>query len=191
MADKAAKKVSAKGELRRRHRSIIDSGVLGRLRSEGRLMACYVLYWADFEKCTLRMSCRGAARSLGVSPTAAARGVQQLLDASVLTLVEKGTNGNRCVYEITSPTVQASAHDPCTERTQGVYGAHTRRVRSAHEVCAPRTQAVCSAHTSGGRLSSIPIGFSINTNGGINKDKPAGSCGSEPPDPPSAKEGNK
>ena len=188
MADKFGKKQSPKGELRRRHRALIDAGLLGRLGSEGRLMACYVLYWADFEKCTLRMSCRGAARGLGVSPTTASRGINQLLEAGVLKLTEKGSNGSRNVYEI-ALAEQPCAHDPCTERTQGVYGAHTRHVRSAHEVCAPRTPVVYSAHTTGVRITSIPIGFSINTNGGINRDKPAGPCGSEPPDPPSAKEG--
>ena len=152
---------SAKGELRRRHRALIEAGIVARLRSEGRLMLCYALYWASFDKCTVSFSFRGAAKMLGVQPNAAMRGVRQLVEAGALAELPADGRSSRRQYEIL-PTIGAhtsgvrGAHEPCT-------GAHTSGVRSAHERCAQRTRAVYGAHTSRVRLSSISLGNSVIT----------------------------
>lgn len=131
---------SAKGELRRRHRALIETGVVARLRSEGRLMLCYALYWASFEKCTVSFSFRGAAKMLGVQPTAAMRGVRQLVEAGAIAELPPDGQSSRRQYEILLPAGAHTsgvrgAHEPCTERTHGVDRAHTSGVRSAHPRC--------------------------------------------------------
>jgi hypothetical protein len=64
--------------MRRRHERIIRSGALARVRSEGRLVFGIALCWADYGKCTFRMSVRGAATVAGVHPTTVRRGLTSL-----------------------------------------------------------------------------------------------------------------
>jgi hypothetical protein len=179
MAEKKKRDPSAKGELRRRHRALIETGVLARLRSEGRLMLCYALYWANFEQCTVSFSFRGAAKMLGVQPNAAMRGVRQLLEAGALAQLPADGQSSRRQYEILpSNGAHTSgvrrAHEPCT-------GAHTSGVQSAHERCAQRTRAVYGAHTSRVRLSSISLGNSIITQREIQGKSAPDRGGLEPP----------
>jgi len=150
---------------------------MARLGSEGRLMACYALYWADFEKCTLKLSIRGAAKVLGVSPNGVRRGIQQLLDAGVLLLVSKGTGSGRSQYELATP-----GHEACALRTRSVTPPVTRRDRSAHEACTERTRSVYGAHTLRDPYSNISIGIQGNTNRDIQSANPPGSAGQEPAD---------
>ena len=130
------RKPTARGELRRRHRALISGGSLGRMGSEARLMVCYVLYWADFEKCTLKMSIRGAAKVLGVTPNGVRRGIQQLLDEGVLILVSRGSGSNRSQYELAPPPGHAtgalgprSVTPPVTTGDRGAHVACTERTR--------------------------------------------------------------
>ena len=172
------RKPSAKGELRRRHRSLLSGGVLGRLGSEGRLMACYALYWADFEKCTLRLSIRGAAKVLGVSPNGVRRGIQQMLDEGVLILLAKGTGSQRSQYELAAPP----GHEACALRSRSVTPPVTPRDQSAHVACTERTRSVYGAHTLRDPYSNISIGIQGNTNREIQSANPPGSAGQEPAD---------
>jgi hypothetical protein len=176
MADDKTK--NARGELRRRHKAILESGRMAALGSEGRLMLCYALHWADYEKCTLRMSVRGAAKFLGVRPTSVHRGIHQLLDASVLMLADKATGGARSVYELVVPA-DGGAHVACTPCTRSVSAPYTRRVQSAHEAWTARTQGVYSAHTLRVPLQVIPIGIQ-DTNGEFNQDTSPDSAGRKP-----------
>ena len=118
------KKQSPKGELRRRHREWLQFGRLAALGSEGRLVACYALYWADFETCTVKMSARGAAKMLGVGPTSVTRGLRQLVEAGMFQLVKPCSTTSRAVYEIKIPP-EEGAHTVCTGRTRSVCAAHT------------------------------------------------------------------
>jgi hypothetical protein len=172
------KAASKKGELRRRHRALLEGGRVAALGSEGRLMLSYVLYWADFEKCTIRMSVRGAAKFLSVRPNSAQRGIRQLLDASVLMLLEKAEGGGRAVYELSLPQPEP-VHEACAPRTRSVCAPHTRRVQSAHEAWTARTRSVDSAHTPRRRLQDIPIGNQF-TNGEFNDDQTPDAAGEEP-----------
>lgn len=162
------KEKTDRGEMRRRFKALIASGTLGRLRSEGRLMACYILYYADFTTCRVRVSGRGAATTMGVSPTTVRRGVSQLMEASVLSLVA-GETGSRPTYEVLLPPGNGG-HEPCAERTRAVSGVVTSRVRSVHERCARRTRAVSTVDTSGDPIQVFPIGSNL-TNWG-NTDSP-------------------
>ena len=170
MAEKPAAKARPKdprGELRRRHRAFVESGTLASLRSEGRMMAFYVFCWADFRTCLLKVSLRGAARTIGVSPNSVSRGVQQLVQANALKLIRKTATG-RSEYEILMTQKESEGvHEPCTARTRAVDGAHTARVRSGHTVWTERTRAVGAAHTARDPLQVIPLGIPSNTKGGI------------------------
>jgi hypothetical protein len=169
------RKPSAKGELRRRHRALLSAGVLAGLGSEGRLMACYVLYWADFEKCTLKLSLRGAAKVLGVSPNGVRRGVQQMLDAGILLLISKGAGSGRSQYEFAPP-----GHEACALRTRSVTPPVTTGDRSAHVACPERTRSVYGAHTLRDPYSNISIGIQGNTNREIQSANPPVAAGEEP-----------
>ena len=136
--DRQEKKPSPKGELRRRWRAWMEDGSMGRLRSEGRLMALYVLLRADFEKCTVRFSTRGAARFMSVGVTTARRGVSQLVAAGILEVLEKGDGTTQSTYGFADPDTSGArpGHGSCPERARLVSGARTSGVRSAHERCA-------------------------------------------------------
>lgn len=169
------------GEMRRRVKAQMLAGIPGRLRSEGRLMAFYVFYFADFRTCRLKIGVRGAARVLGVRPTSVRRGIDQLVEAGFLSVAERGSSLSRTLYEVHQPP-QAGGHEPCTDCTPAVSTPYTSRVRSVHERCAPRTRAVSSAHTSGDPLQVIPIGSSNITNGGITNSPSPVRAGASPAD---------
>jgi hypothetical protein len=172
------RKPTARGELRRRHRALISGGSLGRMGSEARLMVCYVLYWADFEKCTLKMSIRGAAKVLGVTPNGVRRGIQQLLDEGVLILVSRGAGSNRSQYELATPP----GHATCALGSRSVTPPVTTGDRSAHVACTERTRSVYRAHTLRDPYSNISIGIQGNTNREIQSPNPPGPAGKEPAD---------
>ena len=157
---------------------MLAGGALARLGSEGRLMACYVLYWADFEKCTMKVSIRGAAKVLGVSPNSVRRGLLQLADEGVLALVAKGTGSHRSQYEFMPPP----GHATCALRSRSVTPPVTRRDPSAHVACTERTRSVYGAHTLRDPYSNISIGIQGNTNRDDQSANPPGSAGEEPAD---------
>jgi hypothetical protein len=168
--------------MRRRYKALLTSGAIGSLRSEGRLLACYVFLYADFTTCRLRVSVRGAARTMAVRPTTVRRGLQQLVEASILAVAERGTTLSRTIYEVLPPPRQ-DGHEPCPARTRVVTTMNTSRVRSVHERCASRTRAVSKVDTSGDPLQVITIGIPSNTNGGIT-DSPPGLAGASQPGQP-------
>ena len=139
-------------------------------------MACYALYWADFEKCTLKISIRGAAKVLGVSPNGVRRGLQQLLDEGVLILLAKGIGSHRSQYEFACPP----GHEACALRSRSVTPPVTRRDRSAHVACTERTRSVYGAHTLRDPYSNISIGIQGNTNREIQSTNPPVAAGEEP-----------
>ena len=132
----ATEKPNPRGELRRRWRAFMQDGSIGRLRSEGRLMALYFFCWADFEKCTAKFAIRGAARTLGVRPMTAQRGVQQLLEAGILTMVLRGEGSADSIFGLGDPTTGGGRPD--------------------HGWLAQRLRAVCAPTTSGGRSAYEP-----------------------------------
>lgn len=166
-----------RGRMRRIWRGFLEDGTLGRLRSEGRLMALYALYWADFSECTLKFSIRGAAKSLGVQFTTARRGLTQLVDAGILEALGEPDSYGRVNYRFTEAHTSGVRpdHEPCAPPiTSGDQGAH--------EPCAPRTPPVIKAHTSRVRITRFPSGISRNTRMEINQTTPPASGGSGPPD---------
>ena len=126
----AEKKTADRGEMRRRVKSLLTGGTVGRLRSEGRLMACYVFFFADFTTCHVRVSVRGAAKTMGVSPNTVRRGLQQLLEAAVVSLVEDAGR-SRATYEVLLP-LPSEGNEPCTKCTRAVCAPVTSRVRAGH-----------------------------------------------------------
>ena len=178
-----SKPQSENGELRRRCRAWLESGLLSRLGSEGRLVACYAFHWADFRSCTIKIGTRSAARMLGVSPTAVTRGIRQMVAQQALLMVSASV-GRRRLFEI--PAVQKAAdpvHEVCTDRARGVHTPYTRRVRSGYEVCTDRTRGVHKVYT-----PRTPIQLTIGnpiTNGELGIPL-AGLSGSEPDSRPEA-----
>jgi len=159
---------ASRGEMRRRHEEIIRSGVLRRVRSEGRLVFALALCWADYKTCQFRMSARGAATTAGVEPTTVRRGLAQLLEFGV---IEAGPTepGKRQRYRFRTP--QKGAHEPCAGGARVVSGgAHepcaggrTSGAQGAHEPCAGRAQGVSGARTGCAPYSSIVLKGSSRT----------------------------
>lgn len=167
---------TSRGEMRRRFKALIASGTLGRLRSEGRLMACYILYYADFTTCRVRVSGRGAAKTMGVGPNTVRRGVKQLVDASVIVPVADETT-SRPTYEVLLPTTNGD-NGSCPARARVVTGVGTSRVRSVHERCARRARAVPTVGTSGDPIQVFPIGSNLTNWGNTDSPEPdrGGAC---------------
>jgi hypothetical protein len=180
-----SKKKSRLGELRRRWQALLEDGTLARLRSEGRLVALYVFHRADWGRCDITFSIRQAAATMGVKPTAVQRGVRQMLDEGVLAVRERGQGNGKTRFEVVERTqaVCAAHTSRVRARTQAVDGAHTSGVQSAHEPCTERTQPVYTAHTPCGRYSVIPSGISVNTTVGQSADATtvSGPVASPPP----------
>lgn len=106
------------GEMRRRHEAIMRSGVMAKVRSEGRLVFAFGLMYADYASCEFKMSARGGAKVCVCQPTTFRRGIAQLRAAGVL---QKGrlTKNGRHLYRFVVPTF-GGAHEPCAEaRTTG------------------------------------------------------------------------
>ena len=140
----AEKKPSRRGELQRRWREMLEDGSLAALRSEGRLMALYVLHNADWATCEVRFSMRRAAKAMHVQPTTVRRGVAQLLDAKVVEVLGKpeGTGKTRFVVG---------------GRARAVRTPDTSRARSAHERCAECAQPVRAIHSYSVVVHLLPL----------------------------------
>lgn len=183
MSKHTLKAPSENGELRRRCRAWLENGLLSRLGSEGRLVACYAFHWADFRSCTIKIGTRSAARMLGVSPTAVTRGIRQMGAQKALVMVSTTTGGRR-LFEIPAvPNDAQPVHEVCTDRTRGVHTPYTRRVRSGYEVCTERTRGVHKVYT-----PRTPFQLSIgiqDTNGELEIPQ-AGMSGSGPDSRPEA-----
>ena len=168
MSEKESKNDHSSKEMRRRWRAVLEGGHLAALGSEGRLMASYVQYWADFSSCEVRFSMRYAARYLGVQVTTVRRGVSQLIAAGILGVVEASEGSGRTRYVVLE-RAQGVCAPPDTlrarERTQGVRAPDTLRARSEHEACAQRTQPVRAVGTLCARNKFISIGSPKRTNG--------------------------
>lgn len=147
--------------MRRRHERIIRSGALARVRSEGRLVFGIALCWADYAKCTFRMSVRGAAAVVGVHPTTVRRGITQLIEAGILE-VGSAEPGKRQRYRFRVPQ---GGHEPCPPRAHSVTSPRshtvpppvTPGVRAGHGVCAQGSPGVSSARTGCAPYSSIVL----------------------------------
>jgi DNA-binding transcriptional regulator YdaS (Cro superfamily) len=177
MSKGISKAPSENGELRRRCRAWLENGLLSRLGSEGRLVACYAFHWADFRSCTIKIGTRSAARMLGVSPTAVTRGIRQMAAQKALVMVSTTPGGRRLVEIPAVPNDAQPVHEVCTDRTRGVHTPYTRRVRSGYEVCTERTRGVHKVYT-----PRIPFQLSIGnqfTNGELDIPQ-AGMSGSGP-----------
>jgi hypothetical protein len=165
------KKPSHKGELRRRWREFLEDGSMARLRSEGRLVALYVLQVADWSTCEARFSMRRASSCLHVHRNTVCRGISQLLECGILEILHKGSAGKSTKYRIAkrpqvvdqAPTVRGR------ERPQVVDQAPTVRGRVDHEAWAQRLHKVGAAPTSGGRNSVLFSGSSVRTSEGTSE----------------------
>ena len=162
-----SKKAGSKGELRSRWKAMLEDGSLSGLRSEGRLMALYVLYTADWSTCEVRFSMRKVAVRLAVQPTTVRRGVSQLVDAGILRVLGKSGDGVTRRFEVqgraravrTPDTSGAHPRAPLV-RTPDTSGAHP-----AHEPCAARARVVRSARTRCAHDSVLASGIPVNTSG--------------------------
>jgi hypothetical protein len=160
---------------------MLEDGSLAALRSEGRLMALYVLHMADWSSCELKFSMRRAARALAVQPTTVRRGVAQLLEAGILEILAKpaGPGSTRFLVSERARVVRT----PDTSRAQSsaplVRSPDTSGAQSAHEPCADRTRAVRGARTLCARNSFLFSGSSLTTTELPPEATPAG--GVEPP----------
>lgn len=168
------KKPSAQGELRRRWRAMLDDGSIAKLRSEGRLVALYVLYAADFKTCEVRCSLRHVARTLGVQVTAVRRGMTQLVAAGVVERLGKSekTGRGRFLIVARAPSVRAQDTSGARSMTQSVRAQDTSGARSEHDTCLRRARTVSKARTLCARNSILSSGISINTNGDTNLASP-------------------
>jgi hypothetical protein len=155
-------KEASRGEMRRRHEAIIRSGALRGLRSEGRMVFVLALCWADYKTCQFRMSIRGAATTAGVQPNSVRRGLAQLLELGV---IQAGPSqpGKRQLYRFRPPENSGDESLPggspavTAPRSHTVTTPVTTRVRRAHEPCTEGSRAVTGAHTGCDPYSSIVL----------------------------------
>lgn len=144
MADKGGdaaseREPSKQGEMRRRWRAILEDGSLAGLGSEGRLVASYVQFWADFATCEVRFSMRYVARYLNAQVTTVRRGVSQMIEAGILEVVEPKDVTGRTRYVVTERARSVCAHPDTLRargRAQGVRAPNTLRARAEHATCA-------------------------------------------------------
>jgi hypothetical protein len=176
MADKRAEKEPSKqGEMRRRWRVFLEDGSLAALGSEGRLVASYVQYWADFQTCEIRFSMRYVAKYLKVQATTVRRGVAQMVECGVLSVAEDSGRSGRTRYVVLErqkdePGVRTLRAQGCA---QGVRTPDTLRAQGAHATCAERAQGVRRVRTLGAHNSFLSIGFPQKTNGESREATPA------------------
>jgi hypothetical protein len=177
----AEKKPSSRGELQRRWRAMLEDGSLASLRSEGRLMALYVLHMADWSSCELKFSMRRAAKVLTVQPTTVRRGVSQLVDAGILEILGKpsGPGSTRFVVSERARVVRTPDTSGAQDCARAVRTPDTSGAQSAHEPCAVRTRAVRGLRTLCARNSLLFSGSPITTTGVPPEASPGG--GEEPP----------
>lgn len=161
------KKPSHRGVLRGRWRSMLEDGSLARLRSEGRLAALYVLYAADWTTCEVRLSFHSAAKRMGTQVTSMRRGVRQLVEAGLLSVVEKpgGAGKTRYVLPERAQGVSEPVSAGARSRTRAVSKADTSGVQGAHAPCPTRAQPVSTARTLCARNSVFSSGRPVSTTG--------------------------
>jgi hypothetical protein len=175
------KRKSQQGELRRRWRALIEDGSFARLRSEGRLVAIYVLYAADWSSCELKFSMRRVATFMSAQPTTVRRGVSQLIEAGILGVLDKGDGprSSRFVVRECAPLVRTPDTSGAQDCAPLVRSPDTSRAQTAHEPCAVRTRAVRGVRTLCARNTFLFIGRPVSTNEYSNEASPGG--GEEPP----------
>lgn len=171
-----AEKDPAKFETRRRWLAMMKDGSIAALRSEGRLVALYVFYAADWTSGEVRFSMRRIASMLGVQPTTVRRGISQLLDRGILEILGKPEGAGATLYGVCerAPLVRAPDTSRAQSRTRAVRSPDTSGAQSAHEPCAVRTRPVRGLRTLCARNTINPIGSSLTTNGDFISARPDG-----------------
>ena len=159
------KKPSRRGELQRRWRAMLEDGSLAALRSEGRLMALYVLHMADWSSCELKFSMRRAARVMTVQPTTVRRGVAQLVEAGILEVLAKptGPGPTRFVVAERARVVRTPDTSGAQDCARAVRSPDTSGAQSGHEPCADRARVVRGVRTLCARNSFLFSGSSLTT----------------------------
>jgi len=162
MADKPDR-----GRLRRCWRAMLKDGSLAGLRSEGRLVALYVFYAADWTTCEVRFSMRRVAGLLGVHPTTVRRGISQLLDGGILEILGKPAGPVSTLYGICerARAVRAPDTSGAQERARVVRSPDTSGAQTAHEPCADRTRPVRGLRTLCARNTVLFSGSPVTTTG--------------------------
>lgn len=173
-------KTSSKGEMRRRWRAFMEDGSVAGLRSEGRLVALYVFYAANWSTCEVRFSMRKVAEFLGVQPTSVRRGVSQMVDAGILEVLGTPGGGRATRYSVSDCArvvrrVDTSGAQDCARAVRGV---DTSGAQGAHEPCAARARVVRSPRTLCARNSVLISGSSVTTTDTSSLARPDG--GTEP-----------
>lgn len=166
------KKPSSRGVLRRRWRSMLEDGSLARLRSEGRLAALYVLYAADWTTCEVRLSFHSAAKRMGTQVTSIRRGVRQLVEAGLMSVVERPGGAGKTLYVLSERAQGVRAQgvsepvSACARSlTRAVSKADTSGVQGAHALCSTRAQPVSTARTLCARNTVLSSGRPVSTTG--------------------------
>lgn len=179
MAEKKDK--SDKAELRTRWREFMDDGSLARLRSEGRLVAHYVFLVGNWTTCEIRFTKRQAARSLGVHPNTVRRGVQQMIDAGILEILENGQGTSRTRFRVTdrARAVPTPGTSGAHSRARAVTGVNTSGAHSGHEPCPERARVVPGVGTGGAHNSVLVSVSSVRRDSDCSVAATAG-AGSEP-----------
>jgi hypothetical protein len=175
MADKPDR-----GRLRRRWRAMLKDGSLASLRSEGRLVALYVFYAADWTTCEVRFSMRRVAVLLGVHPTSVRRGIAQLLKSGILEILGKPAGPGSTLYGICdrARAVRAPDTSGAQDCARVVRSPDTSGAQTAHEPCAVRTRPVRGLRTLCARNSVLFSGSPVTTTESSTAALPAG--GEEP-----------
>lgn len=167
MAEKVAdREPSKQGEMRRRWRAILEDGSLAALGSEGRLVASYVQFWADFQTCEVRFSMRYVAKYLRVQATTVRRGISQMVECGILSVVAGSGQSGRTRYVVLERPqdergVRTLRAQGCA---QGVRTPDTLRAQGAHATCAARAHHVRRVRTLGAHNSFLSIGSPKRTN---------------------------
>jgi hypothetical protein len=175
MTKEDGKKQSSRGELQRRWRSLLADGSMASLRSEGRLVALYVLQVADWSTCEASFSIRRAADGVSVRKNTIFRGLSQLLGAGILEVVRKGSAGRSSKYRVLARprTVVDAPTSGVPERPHSVGASTTSGGRVDHERWARRLRAVGASTTHCGRNSFSSTGFQSEASGGSSEATPA------------------
>ena len=89
-----------KGEMRRRWAALLEAGCFTRLGAQGLRMALWVNHNANWSKCTVYVSIREIAKEMGLGTSTVSRGITELVNEGVLTLVRGGGQGKKSVYVV-------------------------------------------------------------------------------------------
>jgi len=144
---------------------MLKDGSLAGLRSEGRLVALYVFYAADWTTCEVRFSMRRLAGLLGVQPTSVRRGISQLLDCGILEILGKPAGPGSTLYGICdrARAVRTPDTSGAQDRARVVRSPDTSGAQTAHEPCADRTRPVRGLRTLCARNSVLSSGSPVTT----------------------------